>query len=75
MTTFHFSPPTGFFDGQASDPAGTRRDGDGGPAPTLLTSEMVSVMKPGSVIVDLSAERGGNWELQGRARTSLPIPG
>ncbi|HAA52991.1 MAG TPA: Re/Si-specific NAD(P)(+) transhydrogenase subunit alpha [Planctomycetaceae bacterium] len=35
----------------------------GRPAPTLLTSEMVSAMKPGSVIVDLAAERGGNCEL------------
>ncbi|HAB13493.1 MAG TPA: hypothetical protein DCE47_17575 [Planctomycetaceae bacterium] len=63
MSTFHFSPSTGFFDGQASGLAGTRRDGDGGPAPTLLTSEMVAAMKPGSVIVDLAAERGGNCEL------------
>ncbi len=35
----------------------------GRPAPTLLTSAMVSAMKPGSVIVDLAAERGGNCEL------------
>jgi NAD(P) transhydrogenase subunit alpha len=35
----------------------------GRPAPTLLTSEMVSAMKSGSVIVDLAAERGGNCEL------------
>ena len=32
-------------------------------APTLLTREMVKVMPPGSVIVDLAAERGGNCEL------------
>ena len=63
MSTFHFSPSTGFFDGQASGLAGTRRDGDGGPAPTLLTFEMVAAMKPGSVIVDLAAERGGNCDL------------
>ena len=63
MSTFHFSPSTGFFDGQASGLAGTRRDGDGGPVPTLLTSEMVAAMKTGSVIVDLAAERGGNCEL------------
>ena len=31
-------------------------------APTLVTSEMVSQMKPGSVIVDMAAERGGNCE-------------
>jgi NAD(P) transhydrogenase subunit alpha len=32
-------------------------------APLLLTSDMVTAMKPGSVIVDLAAERGGNCEL------------
>jgi len=32
-------------------------------APTLVTEEMVQQMKPGSVIVDLAAERGGNCEL------------
>jgi NAD(P) transhydrogenase subunit alpha len=32
-------------------------------APTLVTSEMVSGMRPGSVVVDLAAERGGNCEL------------
>ena len=32
-------------------------------APLLVTSEMVSGMRPGSVIVDLAAERGGNCEL------------
>jgi NAD(P) transhydrogenase subunit alpha len=32
-------------------------------APILLTSEMVEAMPPGSVIVDLAAERGGNCEL------------
>jgi NAD(P) transhydrogenase subunit alpha len=32
-------------------------------APVLVTSEMVSHMIPGSVIVDLAAERGGNCEL------------
>ncbi|KAK6432811.1 hypothetical protein LTR95_011014 [Oleoguttula sp. CCFEE 5521] len=35
----------------------------GRPAPTLLTEEMVSAMKPGSVIVDLAAENGGNCEI------------
>ncbi len=35
----------------------------GRPAPILLTTEMVAAMKPGSVIVDLAAERGGNCEL------------
>ena len=32
-------------------------------APVLVTSDMVAAMKPGSVIVDLAAERGGNCEL------------
>ena len=32
-------------------------------APVLITQEMVSGMRPGSVIVDLAAERGGNCEL------------
>ena len=32
-------------------------------APILITEEMVSHMKPGSVIVDLSAEAGGNCEI------------
>ena len=35
----------------------------GKPAPKLITEEMVKAMKPGSVIVDLAAERGGNCEL------------
>jgi NAD(P) transhydrogenase subunit alpha len=32
-------------------------------APVLVTAEMVAGMAPGSVIVDLAAERGGNCEL------------
>ncbi len=32
-------------------------------APVLVTAEMVEGMAPGSVIVDLAAERGGNCEL------------
>ncbi|MGI3187474.1 Re/Si-specific NAD(P)(+) transhydrogenase subunit alpha, partial [Nioella aestuarii] len=32
------------------------------PAPKLWTEDMVAAMKPGSVIVDLAAERGGNVE-------------
>ncbi len=35
----------------------------GKPAPKLITREMVESMKPGSVIVDLAAEQGGNCEL------------
>ncbi|KAJ7774492.1 NAD(P) transhydrogenase beta subunit-domain-containing protein [Mycena maculata] len=34
----------------------------GKPAPKLITNEMVSAMKQGSVIVDLAAEAGGNCE-------------
>jgi NAD(P) transhydrogenase subunit alpha len=35
----------------------------GKPAPRLITAEMVGTMRPGSVIVDLAAEAGGNCEL------------
>lgn len=35
----------------------------GRPAPELITTDMVESMKPGSVIVDLAAERGGNCKL------------
>jgi NAD(P) transhydrogenase subunit alpha len=35
----------------------------GKPAPRLITAEMVQSMRPGSVIVDMAAERGGNCEL------------
>jgi proton-translocating NAD(P)+ transhydrogenase subunit alpha len=35
----------------------------GKPAPKLITAAMVESMKPGSVIVDLAAEQGGNCEL------------
>jgi NAD(P) transhydrogenase subunit alpha len=34
----------------------------GRPAPVLITKEMVADMKPGSVVVDLAAEAGGNTE-------------
>ena len=34
----------------------------GRPAPRLVTAEMVNAMRPGSVIVDLAVERGGNVE-------------
>ena len=33
------------------------------PAPKLITADMVRSMKPGSVIVDMAAEQGGNCEL------------
>jgi len=35
----------------------------GRPAPRLITAEMVRSMKPGSVIVDMAGEQGGNCEL------------
>jgi len=35
----------------------------GRPAPKLWTADMVAAMRPGSVVVDLAAERGGNCEL------------
>ena len=35
----------------------------GKPAPRLITRQMVDDMKPGSVVVDLAAESGGNCEL------------
>ncbi len=35
----------------------------GRPAPKLISTAMVESMKPGAVIVDLAAERGGNCEL------------
>jgi len=35
----------------------------GRPAPELITTDMVESMKPGSVIVDLAAEQGGNCKL------------
>src|SRR5262249_30651654 len=34
----------------------------GRPAPRLVTKEMVASMRPGSVLVDLAVERGGNVE-------------
>jgi NAD(P) transhydrogenase subunit alpha len=41
----------------------------GRPAPTLITAEAVRGMKPGSVIVDLAAETGGNCELTEAGQT------
>ncbi|WP_136682948.1 Re/Si-specific NAD(P)(+) transhydrogenase subunit alpha [Falsirhodobacter xinxiangensis] len=35
----------------------------GRPAPKLWLADMVSMMKPGSVVIDLAAERGGNCDL------------
>jgi len=47
----------------ASDVVITTASVPGKPAPRLLTGAMVRAMRPGSVIVDLGAERGGNCEL------------
>jgi H+-translocating NAD(P) transhydrogenase subunit alpha len=41
----------------------------GRPAPRLVTRAMVESMKPGAVIVDLAAERGGNCELTEPGKT------
>jgi NAD(P) transhydrogenase subunit alpha len=47
----------------ASDVVITTAAIPGQKAPVLITEEMVAAMPPGSVIVDLAAERGGNCEL------------
>jgi H+-translocating NAD(P) transhydrogenase subunit alpha len=41
----------------------------GRPAPRLVTAEAVEAMKPGSVVVDLAGEAGGNCELTEPGRT------
>lgn len=43
----------------------------GKPAPRLVTKETVAGMKPGSVIVDLAAETGGNCELTEPGKTVI----
>ncbi|WP_313624483.1 Re/Si-specific NAD(P)(+) transhydrogenase subunit alpha [Achromobacter sp.] len=40
----------------------------GRPAPTLVSAETVAAMKPGSVLVDLAVERGGNCPLSEKGR-------
>lgn len=45
----------------------------GRPAPLLVTREMVQGMRPGSVVVDLAAESGGNVEGSVPGR-DIPIP-
>jgi NAD(P) transhydrogenase subunit alpha len=40
-------------------------------APVLITAEMVKGMAPGSVIVDVAAESGGNCELTQRDKTVI----
>jgi H+-translocating NAD(P) transhydrogenase subunit alpha len=42
-------------------------------SPVLVTKEMVARMAPGSVIVDLAAERGGNCELTRGCETAAPL--
>jgi NAD(P) transhydrogenase subunit alpha len=41
----------------------------GRPAPKIISASMVAGMRPGSVIVDLAAETGGNCELTRRGET------
>lgn len=38
-------------------------------APILITADMVKMMRPGSIIVDLAAEQGGNCELTEAGKT------
>jgi NAD(P) transhydrogenase subunit alpha len=40
-------------------------------SPILVTADMVTAMSPGSVIVDLGAERGGNCELTQPGKTTI----
>src|SRR5689334_8033551 len=47
----------------------------GRPAPKILTAAMVANMKPGSVIVDLAAETGGNCEITEAGRTVVSANG
>ncbi|MBA3981070.1 MAG: NAD(P)(+) transhydrogenase (Re/Si-specific) subunit alpha [Alcanivorax sp.] len=41
----------------------------GAKSPILVTEDMVKAMKPGSVIIDLAAERGGNCDLTEMGKT------
>lgn len=41
----------------------------GRPAPKLISKAMIETMKPGSIIVDLAAERGGNTDLTEAGKT------
>ena len=43
----------------------------GAKSPILVTEDMVKAMKPGSVIVDLAAERGGNCDLTKQGKTII----
>ena len=53
----------------ASDVVITTATVPGKKAPILITADMVAGMTPGSVIIDLAAERGGNCELTQANRT------
>ena len=57
-----------------SDVAITTAAVPGSKAPTLITAEMVSGMRPGSIVVDLAAEGGGNCELT-RPRETVEVHG
>jgi NAD(P) transhydrogenase subunit alpha len=46
----------------------------GRPAPVLLTEAMVRSMKPGSIIIDLAAEQGGNCPLT-KANETIDVNG
>lgn len=53
----------------ASDVVITTAQVQGKKAPTLVTGEMVEAMTPGSVVVDLAAEQGGNCEATEAGKT------
>jgi NAD(P) transhydrogenase subunit alpha len=55
----------------ASDVVITTAVVPGRKAPVLVTADMVAAMAPGSVIVDLAAERGGNCELARAGETVM----
>ena len=48
--------------GQGGGSSSPPRSSPAAPAPKLVTDEMLRSMKPGSVIVDMAAEMGGNVE-------------
>jgi NAD(P) transhydrogenase subunit alpha len=54
-----------------SDVVITTANVPGRKAPVLVTDEMVAGMSPGSVLVDLAAERGGNCELTRAGETTM----
>jgi len=47
----------------------------GGPAPVLLTREMVAVMHPGAVVIDLAAESGGNCAVTCAGERNVVVDG